>query len=137
MWSTQDAADWHLILYGGMRVGLKLNMHQSWPIMQTSLHRRAFAAGCRRTAQATLLELLEEAGLPPVCVAAASAEQRNEQLGAVLAAAVQVRCADINRYSYIARHERCRSGHVLGIVLCKHTSCWVACEGAGMQPQSG
>ena len=39
------------------------------------------------------MELLEEAGLPPVCVAAAGAEQRDEQLGAVLAVAVQVRCA--------------------------------------------
>ena len=36
------------------------------------------------------MELLEEAGLPPVCMAAAGAEQRGEQLGAVLAAAVQV-----------------------------------------------
>ena len=65
-------------------------------ITQALLHSRALAAGRRRTAQATLVELLEEAGLPPVCVAAANAEQRDEQLGAVLAAAVQVRCAHNN-----------------------------------------
>lgn len=67
--------------------------------MQAALHRHLLAAGHRRTAQATLVELLEEAGLPPVCVAAANAEQCDEQLGAVLAAAVQVCCADTNQCS--------------------------------------
>ncbi len=36
------------------------------------------------------MELLEEAGLPPVCVADALEEELDLQLGAVLAAAVQV-----------------------------------------------
>ena len=36
------------------------------------------------------MELLEEAGLPPVCAALAVAEDSDKQLGAVLAEAVQV-----------------------------------------------
>lgn len=46
--------------------------------------------GGRRTAQDALVELLEEAGLPPVCVADALEEELDMPLGAVLAAAVQV-----------------------------------------------
>ena len=49
-----------------------------------------YAVGGRRTAQDALVELLEEAGLPPVCVADALEDELGMPLGAVLAAAVQV-----------------------------------------------
>ena len=49
------------------------------------------AAARRRTARAALVELMEEGGLPPVCVAEAVPEEYDSQLGAVLAAAVQAR----------------------------------------------
>ena len=46
---------------------------------------------CRLAAQAALVELIEEQGLPPVCAALAVAEDADTQLGRVLAQAVQVR----------------------------------------------
>lgn len=42
------------------------------------------------TAVATAVELLEESGLPPLCVAIAMEEDASKTLGAVLAQAVQV-----------------------------------------------
>lgn len=45
---------------------------------------------CRMTAVATAVELLEESGLPPLCVAIAMEEDASKTLGAVLAQAVQV-----------------------------------------------
>ena len=45
---------------------------------------------CRLAAQAALVELLEEAGLPPVCAALAVEDDADKQLGTVLAEAVQV-----------------------------------------------
>ena len=44
----------------------------------------------RLAAQAALVELLEEAGLPPVCAALAVEDDADKQLGTVLAEAVQV-----------------------------------------------
>jgi hypothetical protein len=44
----------------------------------------------RLVAQAALIELLEEAGLPPICAALAVQEDADKQLGKVLAEAVQV-----------------------------------------------
>lgn len=44
----------------------------------------------RLAAQAALVELLEESGLPPVCAALAVEEDAEKQLGRVLAEAVQV-----------------------------------------------
>jgi hypothetical protein len=49
------------------------------------------ALRCRLAAQAALVELLEESGLPPLCAALAAEEDADRQLGAVLAEAVQVR----------------------------------------------
>jgi hypothetical protein len=46
--------------------------------------------GCRLTAQAALVELLESAGLPPVCVAVAYADEKHYRLGEVLAEVVKV-----------------------------------------------
>lgn len=45
---------------------------------------------CRQVAQVTVLELLEGAGLPPLCVAVASEELEGRVLGQVLAEAVKV-----------------------------------------------
>ena len=47
--------------------------------------------GCRLAAQAALVELVEEQGLPPVCAALAVEEDADVPLGRVLAQAVQVR----------------------------------------------
>lgn len=47
--------------------------------------------GCRLAAQAALVELVEEQGLPPVCAALALEEDADVPLGRVLAQAVQVR----------------------------------------------
>jgi hypothetical protein len=44
----------------------------------------------RLVAQAALVELLEEAGLPPVCAALATEDDADQQLGVVLAETVQV-----------------------------------------------
>lgn len=44
----------------------------------------------RPPAVATIVELLEESGLPPVCVAVASPDDARRPLGQVLAEAVQV-----------------------------------------------
>ena len=44
----------------------------------------------REAAVATVVELLEESGLPPVCVAVASPGDARRPLGQVLAEAVQV-----------------------------------------------
>lgn len=51
---------------------------------------RGIGIACRLTAQAALVELVEESGLPPVCAALAVAEDADKQLGVVLAEAVQV-----------------------------------------------
>ena len=45
---------------------------------------------CRLAAQAALVELVEEQGLPAVCAALAVQEDADKQLGRVLAQAVQV-----------------------------------------------
>jgi len=50
----------------------------------------AHAAMCRLAAQAAVVELIEEQGLPPVCAALAVQEDADQQLGRVLAQAVQV-----------------------------------------------
>ena len=44
---------------------------------------------CRLAAQAALVELVEEQGLPPVCAALAVQEDADKQLGRVLAQAVE------------------------------------------------
>ena len=51
----------------------------------------AHGAERRLAAQAALVELVEEQGLPPVCAALAVAEDAEVPLGRVLAQAVQVR----------------------------------------------
>ena len=51
--------------------------------------------GCRLAAQAALVELVEEQGLPPVCAALAVEEDGDVPLGRVLAQAVQVRAFPI------------------------------------------
>lgn len=56
----------------------------------TSASSQGFLCGDRLAAQAALVELLEEAGLPPVCAALAVEEDADKQLGTVLAEAVQV-----------------------------------------------
>ena len=48
-------------------------------------------SACRLAAQAALVELVEEQGLPPVCAALAVEEDADVPLGRVLAQAVQVR----------------------------------------------
>ena len=65
---------------------------------------QAVPASCRLVAQAALVELLEEAGLPPVCAALATEDDADTELGVVLAEAVQV---GLNRPRN--REFRCRS----------------------------
>ena len=53
---------------------------------------------CRLAAQAALVELVEEQGLPPICAALAVQEDADVQLGRVLAQAVQVQALSELRY---------------------------------------
>lgn len=46
---------------------------------------------CSPAAQSSVIELLEESGLPPICVAIADASNADVTLGKVLVAAVKVR----------------------------------------------
>jgi len=53
---------------------------------------------CRLAAQAAVVELIEEQGLPPVCAALAVREDADQQLGRVLAQAVQVSSPSLNTF---------------------------------------
>ena len=54
---------------------------------------RYFCVTCSPAAQSSVIELLEESGLPPICVAIADASNADVTLGKVLVAAVKVRCS--------------------------------------------
>ncbi len=55
------------------------------------------------------MELLEEAGLPPVCAALAVEDDADKQLGTVLAEAVQVGNPEGTLQSINARGNRCQA----------------------------
>ena len=59
-------------------------------LVAVSPHESVFMVLASAAAVATIVELLEESGLPPVCVAVASSEDARRPLGQVLAEAVQV-----------------------------------------------
>ena len=61
-----------------------------------SCMRKRVCVICSPAAQSTVIELLEESGLPPICVAMADASNADVTLGKVLVTAVKV-CSRPNR----------------------------------------
>jgi hypothetical protein len=80
---------------------------------------------CRVKAAATVVELLEESGLPPVCVSIAVEEDQRALLGSVLAEAVKVSggcpSLDVDYVSHTAGPARCvhrPRGGIRSLVRC-------------------
>ena len=56
----------------------------------------------RLSAQATVIEILEDAGVPSLCLASASSENAHRKVGEVLAEAVQVSCVSSREASWLS-----------------------------------
>jgi len=60
------------------------------------------------SAQATITELLEESGLPNICVTMALEKDAGRKLGELLALAVKVRCGVLLQHPWAGAIVKCR-----------------------------